>query len=225
MAERPARTPTTQVTRERVIAPPDRFIFGVQDEELITYFSGACRRGFECLCGGSLSAAARRRGRPLAQADTDRAAQLSVSGLAAMGRLPMCIANPPILMPLLPLLPLQFTPADVFGSELAPALPVLHQLVEGICTSDFTSLRRSVRQWLVAHHGGMRAGAGRQPRAPRAASWARRQRQRCRHLRPTAHMACLPAWHLVPPPAVPAGGCRATMSTLARRQRPAVMWS
>ncbi|EFN53569.1 hypothetical protein CHLNCDRAFT_136731 [Chlorella variabilis] len=73
MAERPARTPTTQVTRERVIAPPDRFIFGVQDEELITYFS------------------------------------------------------------------------DVFGSELAPALPVLHQLVEGICTSDFTSLRRRLQ--------------------------------------------------------------------------------
>ncbi|KAI3424110.1 hypothetical protein D9Q98_009471 [Chlorella vulgaris] len=63
----------TFVTRERVIAPPDRFIFGVQDDELIEYFQ------------------------------------------------------------------------EVFGSELAPALPVLHQLIEGICTADFTALRRRLQ--------------------------------------------------------------------------------
>lgn len=40
---------STFVTRERVIAPPDRFISGVQDEELLSYFRGACRAGLSRL--------------------------------------------------------------------------------------------------------------------------------------------------------------------------------
>lgn len=32
--------------------------------------------------------------------------------------------------------------AGVFGSELAPAVPVLHQLIESCTSADFTALRR-----------------------------------------------------------------------------------
>lgn len=62
----------TIVTRERVIAPPERHI-SVSDEDLVAYFT------------------------------------------------------------------------DVFGASLAPAVPVVHQLIEGICTSDFSGLRRRLQ--------------------------------------------------------------------------------
>ncbi|KAL4459125.1 hypothetical protein ABPG75_013990 [Micractinium tetrahymenae] len=67
-----AQRPSTLVTRERVIAPPERFITA-SDEKLVAYFK------------------------------------------------------------------------DAFGAELAPAVPVLHQLIEGICNSDFAALRRRLQ--------------------------------------------------------------------------------
>ncbi|KAL4427112.1 hypothetical protein ABPG77_001116 [Micractinium sp. CCAP 211/92] len=63
---------STVVTRERVIAPPERFITA-SDEQLVAYFK------------------------------------------------------------------------DAFGAELAPAVPVLQQLVESICTHDFSALRRRLQ--------------------------------------------------------------------------------
>jgi hypothetical protein len=38
------RRAPTLVTRERVVAPPERFIYGVTDDELVEYFKGE-RRG------------------------------------------------------------------------------------------------------------------------------------------------------------------------------------
>lgn len=104
----------TFVTRERVIAPPDRFIFGVQDDELIEYFQGAP------VGQPGWAAANGRWSYPQATC---------CAGFTCEGYI---------------LLPPCVSPAEVFGSELAPALPVLHQLIEGICTADFTALRRSV---------------------------------------------------------------------------------
>ena len=39
-------------------------------------------------------------------------------------------------------MPLPPLPAGAVGATLAPSIPILHQLIEAICTSDFTALRR-----------------------------------------------------------------------------------
>ncbi len=134
---------STIVTRERVIAPPERFITA-SDEQLVAYFKGkqpagqpACLRLQVKLCTAAISVCKYSIPFP------SRCKLYSSDPPAAASNLPRNTQppghNPDVRRPLLGA---PCCTADAFGAELAPAVPVLQQLVESICTHDFSALRR-----------------------------------------------------------------------------------
>lgn len=153
---------STIVTRERVIAPPERFITA-SDEQLVAHFKGElCADNMRAPAAAAAHAGHMQRCRP--------AAPPMDSSLAAMGPRRLAVAPRPDPLPQQLNPPPTPTPhhttphhthsafslaiADKFDAELAPAVPVLHELVESICTSDFAALRRQAAA---------RARAARQP--------------------------------------------------------------